>query len=128
MLERLLNTLLFYVIKGPCKESCNFTEAATRGVLQKNVFKFLKFCKIHRKTPVLESLFNKVAGFQACILLKRYSNAGVFLWNLKNICERLNSYNVKHLWINTSVYFFFKLAFFVFLSKESLYIACNIYI
>ena len=29
-----------------------------------NADKFQVFCKIHRKTPVLESLFNKVAGLK----------------------------------------------------------------
>ena len=47
-----------------------------------------KLRQFQRKTPVLESLFNKVAGLRV----------GVFLWNLqnfsrtsilKNICERL---------------------------------------
>ena len=29
------------------------------------------FCKIHRKTPVLESLFDKVAGLKACSFILR---------------------------------------------------------
>ena len=37
----------------------------------------LKFCSIHRKTPVLESLFNKVASFQE--EGKKRLNADVFL-------------------------------------------------
>ena len=37
-----------------CKKSCS-----------------LKFRKFHRKTPVLESLFNKVAGLQACKFIKK---------------------------------------------------------
>ena len=49
-------------------------EAATRGVLQKKLF-----LKIHRKIPVLECLFNKVAGS------KRYS----FLWILRNFQDHL---------------------------------------
>ena len=49
------------------------------------------------KTPVLESFFNKVAGLRPATLLKRDSNAGVFLWilrNFKNIYfeERANGY------------------------------------
>ena len=36
-------------------------EAATRGILQKRLF--LKFRNIHRKTPVLVALFNKVIKF-----------------------------------------------------------------
>ena len=35
--------------------------------------------KIHGKTPLLESLFNKAAGLMPAILLKRYFSTGVFL-------------------------------------------------
>ena len=35
------------------------------------------FCKFHRKTPVLESLFNKAAGF----------NTGVFLWDFADFLQ-----------------------------------------
>ena len=31
---------------------------------------FKKFSNIHRKTPVLESLFNKVAGLKVCNFIK----------------------------------------------------------
>ena len=44
------------------------TEAATGAVLLKKGT--LKKCKIHRKTPVLESLFNKVAEMRPATLLK----------------------------------------------------------
>ena len=49
-----------------------------------------KFRNIHRKTPVLESLFNEVAGPEMhaerpAILLKRDSNTGVFLRILQNV-------------------------------------------
>ena len=67
---------------------------------------FLKFRNIYRKTPVLESLFSKVAGLKATIefieylrwlllrkgnsdLLKRDSNTGVFLCILRNFLEHL---------------------------------------
>ena len=49
-----------------------YLEATTGGVLQKKVF--LQFHKIHRKTPVPESLFNKFAGFlpaQAFMKIKK---------------------------------------------------------
>ena len=36
------------------------------------------------KTPVLGSLFNKVAGLQTAIFLKRDPNTGVFLWIFRN--------------------------------------------
>ena len=32
---------------------------------------FEKFCYIHRETPVLESLFNKVTHLKACNLIKK---------------------------------------------------------
>ena len=38
-----------------------------------------RFCNIHRKTPVLEPLFNKVVGLECCKVLKGDSNAGVFM-------------------------------------------------
>ena len=51
-----------------------------------------KFRNIHRKTPVLESLFNNAGARQTCNILKKDSNTSVFLWILqilKNFCERL---------------------------------------
>ena len=39
---------------------------------------------IHRKTPLLESLFNKFAGLQTWTLLKIDSNIGAFLWIMQN--------------------------------------------
>ena len=38
-----------------------------------------KIRKIHRKTPVPESFFNKVAGLKLATLFKKDSGAGVFL-------------------------------------------------
>ena len=43
----------------------------------------LKFCNILRKTPVLESLFNKITGLQVCNFIKKRLT-GVFLWILRN--------------------------------------------
>ena len=37
-----------------------------------------KFHKFQRKTPVLESLFNKVAGLQACNFIKKKLQRGCF--------------------------------------------------
>ena len=42
------------------------SEATTGGFLQKKLF--LKIHNIPRKTPVLESLFNEVAGLQVNLL------------------------------------------------------------
>ena len=56
------------------------SEAAVCRYLSKLVF--LKFRNIHKKTTVLESLFNKVKGLLGlwpAILLKRNPNTGVSL-------------------------------------------------
>ena len=52
--------------------------------------------RIDRKTSVLESLFNKVAGLQICNFIKKRLQSRCFLVNFakflpisKNICERL---------------------------------------
>ena len=34
---------------------------------------------IHRKTPLLDSLFNKVGGLKPCNFIKRDTDTGVFL-------------------------------------------------
>ena len=39
------------------------------GVMLNKVF--IKYCKFHRKTPVLKSVFNNVAGLQACNFIKK---------------------------------------------------------
>ena len=49
------------------------SEAAVRGILLK------KDIDVGRKSLVLEALFNKNTGLQACNLLKRDSNKSVFL-------------------------------------------------
>lgn len=50
--------------------------------------------KTHRKTPLPESLLNKVSGLQLANLLKRGSSTGNFLWNLQNF---KSSYFVEYL-------------------------------
>ena len=60
-----------------------------------------KAWKFHRKTPVLESIFNKVAGLWACNFIKKKLQHRCFPMKfakllrtpiLKNICERLLPY------------------------------------
>ena len=55
-----------------------------------------KVCKFHSKTPVSESVFNKVALLRACNFIKKKLQYRCFLVkfakylrtpNLKNICE-----------------------------------------
>ena len=76
-----------------------FLEAVTRNVLQKKLL--LKYRNIHRKTPVLESLFNEVAVLKACnFIMKRLQYRCFSVKNakflrtpiLKNIFERLLLY------------------------------------
>ena len=43
--------------------------------------------KIHRKTPVLKSSLLKLHALRTVTLLKRDSNTGYFLWNLRNFWE-----------------------------------------
>ena len=78
--------------------SLTILEAAAGGVL------LLKFCKFHRKTPVLESLFNKVSGRQACIFIKKRLQHRYFPVKfakvlttplLKNISKRLLPYLIS---------------------------------
>ena len=70
--------------------------------LYTNVMHLLKmtkwFCNIHRKTAVLESRFNKVAGLKACNFIKKGIQHRCFPVNdtkflrkpfLRNICEWL---------------------------------------
>ena len=59
---------------------------------------FLKYRKFHRKTPMLESLLNKVSGLQICSFIKKRLQGRCFPVKfanflrtpiLKNICEQL---------------------------------------
>ena len=76
-----------------------FLEAVTRNVLQKKLL--LKYRNIHRKTLVLESLFNEIAVLKACnFIIKRLQYRCFSVKNakflrtpiLKNIFERLLLY------------------------------------
>ena len=49
--------------------------------------------KIHRKTPALESLFNKVAGLQ---LYKKATPTHLFFYGYCEIFK--NSFFIEHLW------------------------------
>ena len=50
-----------------------------------------KFCQIHRKTPLLESLFNKGAGPQNCNLIKKGLQQRCFSVNLVEFLRALFS-------------------------------------
>ena len=70
-----------------------------KSIANSEVF-YKKTCswKFHKKTPELESLFNKMQAYRPANLLKRPSSIGIFLTViakflrtaiLKNICERM---------------------------------------
>ena len=60
------NSMPWYILKQPFK-----------GVMQKSCSQ--NFREIHMKTSVVQTLINKVAGFQAATLLKKVPTTGVFL-------------------------------------------------
>ena len=63
-----------------------YTEAATGSVLQNRCS--WKFRNMHRKTPVLEYLFNNVVDLNAWTLLKTDSNTSVILQILQKVYEQ----------------------------------------
>ena len=97
-------------------------EAATRGVLWKGCSQ--KFRNIHRKTLVLGSHFNNVAGLHACNFFKKSFQHRCFPGNipnflktsiLKNIYERLLLSSVQK-WCS----FVFSLGFMVTCNSQSI--------
>ena len=71
------------------------TEAAIRGVLSKKVFLISR--KFHRKTTVMESLFNKVAGPKA-------SYVCLYEYNLKQLEHLIITTLVLHIRITWSMF------------------------
>ena len=63
------------------------TEATTGGVL---------FRKFHRKAPVLESLFNKVAGLRACNFVKKRLQLRFFPVNFVEFLR--TPFSTEHHW------------------------------
>ena len=72
-----------------------------------------KFRKFHRKTPVLESLFNKLAGLKVCNIIKNWLQRRFFLVKfakllrttiLKNICQRFFLEICKFYWKHHSMH------------------------
>ena len=47
------------------------------------------FCNIHRKTPMLASLLNKVIGLKDCSFIKKRLQYRCFMWILRNFLEQL---------------------------------------
>ena len=59
-----------------------FTEAIVWTCFSKQVF--LKISQIFRKIPVVSLFLIKLQAWRPAALLKRDSNTGAFLWNLRN--------------------------------------------
>ena len=74
------------MVAGGFPKNRNLSLSFSGAVPYANVLQnrcYWKFCNIHRKTSVLESLFNKVVGLGPATLFqprtKRDCNTGVFL-------------------------------------------------
>ena len=55
-----------------------------------------RFCNIHRKTPVLESLFNKAVGLQSCDFIKKRLRHRCFPVNIAKFLR--TAFFIEHLW------------------------------
>ena len=55
-----------------------------RYSLKQALLKILQYC-IHRKTPVLESHFNKVSGLKACDFFKKETPTQAFFFESREI-------------------------------------------
>ena len=81
----------------------NNSDTAVRGVLK-------IFCKFHRKAPVLESLFYKVASLQACNVTKNRLLHKCFPVKFEKFWK---TPILKNIWTNASVYCYFILYLFL---------------
>ena len=61
-----------------------------------SIYVFWNICNIHRKTPVLESLFNKAAGLEACKSIKRKLQRRYFPVNITKLLR--TAFSIEHLW------------------------------
>ena len=55
---------------------------------ERNEYEWMKVCNIHRKTPVLESLFNKVASLEAYKLMKKRLQRRCFPVNIADFLSK----------------------------------------
>ena len=81
--------LLLTQMETGITRTTKISEAATRGFLKKTSE---KFCNIHKKTPVMECLFNKVAGQRACNFTRKRLQHRCFPMNISK-----NTYFEEHL-------------------------------
>ena len=64
----------------------SFLELAVCTCFSNNVFLIISQHS-HRRTPVLESPFNKIAGLKACNFIKKRVRSRCFLVNISNILK-----------------------------------------
>ena len=89
----LLRSCLFVIILGPML--LTHRKQCPEAICKKSFSS--KFCNIHRETPVLESLFNKVAGLKTCNLIKKETPTQAFsfehwaIFKYKNFEEHLQT-------------------------------------
>ena len=76
---------------------------SVRSILQKKSFEGVlqsrsscKFCNIHRKTPVLESLFNNLQIFKACDVIKKRLQHRCFPVNAGKLLR--TACFIEHIW------------------------------
>ena len=71
------------VFRKFCKKSRSSHQRCSKEniIVKKAVLN--KFCNIYRKTPVPESLFDKVVGLQACSFVKKRLQHRCFSVNMK---------------------------------------------
>ena len=72
--------------------------------ISNSIKNFLKFRNIHRKTPVLESRFNNVAGLKTWNFIKNETPTQVFSYEYCEIFK--NTYFDEYLRISTSISFY----------------------
>ena len=58
----------------------------------------LKICNIHRKTPVLESLFSKLASLEACNFIKKRPQHRCFPVNIAKFLRKFYLQNAAFFW------------------------------
>ena len=66
---------------------CKSRSSPRRCSVKKGV---LKFCNIHRKAPVLESLFNNAAGLKGCNFIEKKNPTQVFSYEYCEVSKNTN--------------------------------------
>ena len=67
---------------GPCNSEPLKKSNSSRSQMFFEISSIKNFWNIHRKSPVLGSIFNKVASFHPCSIFKKRLQHRCFLWIL----------------------------------------------